>query len=180
MMQLFKAYFTQALFSLRPVGLLGPRCIASSSARRDSSRAVPSLLLLQAKYINDPDVLVEAAAAAGFDADEARAVIADPSAYRNEVPADRRCSPNTRQIRRMRSKCRFATESFMPAGQPGAEAGSRSGDWRPILRSWQRRPRVSHQWRSGDPKEGLSGNVSDASMHPQCATNTPDCNGNLT
>ena len=40
---------------------------------------------LQAKYINDPDVLVEAAVAAGFDADEARAVIADPTAYRSEV-----------------------------------------------------------------------------------------------
>ena len=40
---------------------------------------------LQAKYINSSNVLVEAAVAAGFDADEARAVIADPEAYRSEV-----------------------------------------------------------------------------------------------
>ena len=42
-------------------------------------------MLLQAKFINDSEVLVEAAVAAGFDADEARAVIADPAAYRSEV-----------------------------------------------------------------------------------------------
>ncbi len=73
-MQLFKAYFTQ-VYSV-PSG---------AASLQHSSRAAIRFVCLQAKYINDSEILVDAAVAAGFDADDARAVIADPAAYRSEV-----------------------------------------------------------------------------------------------
>ena len=79
MMQLFKAYFTQVTCPD-----MNQPCSVSIASNR-LGRHHSSGDLLQAKYINDPEVLVDAAAAAGLNADEARAIISDPTAYRSEV-----------------------------------------------------------------------------------------------
>jgi len=128
MMQLFKAYFTQVC-SVR-AGLLHEVKLTSSECDIAVS--------LQAQFINDTEVLVEAAAAAGFNADEARAVVADPAKYRSEVSTYHACIWllwHLKWLPKIGSAC--AHRGHQCAGKPGAEAGSRPCDRRTLLRLQQ-------------------------------------------